>query len=256
MKPLDERLRAANPVPQQEEMDGAIYGSVLERAVQLNAQTGPARRLPKSEWSLLLVACLLLAVGMGVGVLLGRSQQASIVAADPASTQVALAYIDARNNGDAETALGLLDDTARIAEYPVVRSQSELPAMFRYLTMLEENIAIDQCTQNEGAAGTVSCTYQMENLLTRRAKTGPVEGTLQVTVEDQRIVSMTNTVDLDMYVSDALDPWFLWIDLRLDVDAGEFHRLAFHLDEPTVTPRLDAYEVLEEELGNYVSTGS
>lgn len=256
MTSFEQQLRAANPVPDPANaMDRATYLSVLERVRPADSEPTWQRHWwrHRQTWQFA-GASLLLTLALGVGYLWGQSQQPVVVAGDPPAVPVARAYIDARNERDADAALALLAEGAIIVEYPVVRDVAELPALFEYLDLVDEEFTIVACDPATSQPEVVVCLYEMNNRLIERAGINSIPGHISITTDGHRIVNIENAVDYDAYDSSVVQRWSQWLDNTLDEGALALNRGAFQLDRAVLTPRLDELDSMAITLDDYTST--
>lgn len=202
--------------PAQEVVD-AILDQIRAGTVEATVAAGPSANRGRrgSIWAGAALAVTL--VVLGAGVLLGRGT--SQWAASP-SVSIAEAYLDARNNYDADAAAALVADNAQLRDTPAMASPSELALAFRYLEMIGERYTSFACSASGPA--TVTCDYNMDSRLRREADRPAVPGRVEFTIEDGRIISIANAIDLDPFEIITVE----WLNY-LGGDAGfkKYYRL-------------------------------
>lgn len=237
-------------------MDQATYLAVLERVRPKDS----SRRWDDIRWGgrqtwQLAGACVLLTLALGTGFLLTRrAQPTTLVAAARPQIDVAYTYIDARNERNADLALSLFAPNAMVGEYPIVREAAELPAAFEYLELVDEQFSNFACDVILEEPEVVVCLYEMSNRLIERVGLESISGNLRFTVDDERIVSMENTID-DAYESTVLVRWFNWLETEFEDGIRSSYRWAVQLDRIVPTPRLDDLAPLVDALDRYTGTG-
>lgn len=217
--------------PAQEVVD-AILEQIRAGRVAATVVAGPPANRGRrgSIWALAALAVTL--VVLGAGVLVGRGTGQS---AASASVSIAEAYLDARNNYDADGAAALVADNAQLRDTPAMANPSELALAFRYLEMIGERYTSFACSSSGPA--TVTCDYKMDSHLRVEADRPPVPGRVEFTIEDGRIISMANAVDLDPFEIITVD----WLN-HLGGDAGfkTYYRLLIDGDGTLIaSARLD-----------------
>jgi hypothetical protein len=168
-------------------------------------------------------AAAIVAIVAGAILLAGRSDPsgpqipAATTAASetPASAaeQVARRFIDARNAWDAETVRSLLADDAVIDE-SFVTDVADYPARVQMERIRGWNFLQPQCTTTEvGPPAHVTCTYTMEDALTRALGVGPFTGSsFEFVIADERIEEVRHDFDFSQYSPQAFEVMWDWLD--------------------------------------------
>jgi hypothetical protein len=249
MTSIEERLRAANPVPNPEAaMDRSASAAVLAGVKQRVDRGRPGLLRPHLGLALWVAAAMLI-VAFGVGLRWARGPEPLVVAAEPPTVRLALDYIDARNSHDIESALLVLSADARVAEFPVIRQLSELPAAFDYLDVVDEHLTVVTCAAT--GSDTVDCVYEMTNRLVDQAGADPIPGTMSFTVVDGRIEGIENWIDGDDFERTVFGPWVSWLHDHHEGGEHDLYRWLFQLDRVLPSPRLDRIASFGESLDRY-----
>ncbi len=123
---------------------------------------------------------------------------------------VANAYMEARENLDAEAAQALFAPDARVAEEGFDLSQ--IPALFAWYRASNWNWTPGECPVSAGEVEAMArCSYQFENDWTRGLGHAPVTGEIQIVVSDGQIVSLTSYLDTAQF-GDVWEGFLIWIE--------------------------------------------
>lgn len=107
---------------------------------------------------------------------------------------VANAYMEARENLDAEAALTLFASDAEVNEEEFDFSQ--MPALFAWYRASNWNWTPGECTISSGEVETLArCSYVFENDWTRALGHAPVTGQIQIVVSDGEITRLNSSLD-------------------------------------------------------------
>ena len=202
----------ANPVPSLdlldplEPLDMEHLAHVSERSsVMTEVETiQPRKEERRPRAGLLLGLAVALIAFLAVGILVTRDNGV----ASPES--VANAYMDARENLDAEAAQLLFAEDATMSDEGFTLDQ--LPELFSWYRATGWNWKADECSEvSTGPGGTlVRCTYEFENDWTRALGHAAVTGTLQLLVSEGEIAQLTSFLDTGQF-GDVWEGFLTWI---------------------------------------------
>lgn len=201
----------ANPVPSLDLLD-PVEPVDVGRIAQQHERSGAMTEL-KSEakreaagrkpWLVPVLAVTVIAV-MALAIVLTRDGGV----ASPEA--VANAYMEARENLDAEAAQALFapDATVNDEGYDL----SEMPALFDWYRALNWNWTRGECAEaSSGERGIlVQCSNEFESDWTRTLEHAPISADIQILVSEGAITSLTSGLDVEF--GGVWDAFFLWIE--------------------------------------------
>lgn len=207
-----EALKRANPEP-----DPAGLSRELERPERIVVldQVRPAlpavtgRKHPP-RWRPALAASLALAILTAllfVPWIDGRNVVDSLW---PSPVDVAVGYMEARNNFDASAAEALIADDAQLVDQPQME-RSELELAFESLRIYGMQFEPFEC-EHRGGSTLVTCAYQMDTRLSHIVGHPPVAGRIQFLVEDELITYLVHDFNYSDYAPDVFEPYIDWLD--------------------------------------------
>ena len=253
MNPRGEQIRQANPVgdpasAMPQELVERVFDEVSRRASRQAAGTD---RSP--GWNLWLSGAIVSAA-LGLVLLVtvaGRPADQSLQAARHPALDVVDRYVSARNSFDAESAAALLAPDAVVIEYPLIRDLGELDEAYAYLELVDEELTIETCSSPDAFAPDVTCSYRVENRLTRRAGGPPLAGQLHITVEQLRIAELENEPQLETYEERTMAPLARWLEREVDAGQDAVFHMQFRGTDVVETPRLEQLDTLRAILDSY-----
>jgi hypothetical protein len=167
--------------------------------------------------------------------------------------QVASRFVSARNAWDATTVRLLLADDAVIDEVSVA-SVADYPARVEMERIRGWSFLQPQCTTTEvGPPARVTCTYTMEDAITRALGVGPFTGSsFEFVIADEHIQDVTHDFDFSQYSPQAFEVMWDWLD---DVHPGDTDVIwaidAVGRATPKLTP--EALALLELRIHEFVA---
>jgi hypothetical protein len=190
----------ANPVPTTDLLDpieSVDIDSLRNRSERSRAmsevETTPAKPEVRGRRSRLVPVLAVVAIAViALTVLLTRD--------DGVATPEALAnaYMEARENLDAETAQALFAPDATVSDEGF--DLSEMPALFDWYRASNWNWTPAECLISAGEVETTArCSYQFENDWTRSLEHAPVTGEIQIVVADGQITGLTSYLSTEQF---------------------------------------------------------
>lgn len=212
-----DQLRHANPVPDptaiRRQPDRDIWKTIDDGSTAMGIDTKtpmPAAARTGRKWVIGAVAATITFVIVGAPVLLGAGPAgwASLFSADP--TEVALAYMEAREERDLERMLDLLADDVELVDVPIVQDRDQLVGLFRYLDILGSEFADPSCREIDLDSGIVECTYLFDSPLSDPVDLGQFQGSFNLVVENEKITRVVHNFNFGW--SPAYEALLGWID--------------------------------------------
>ena len=164
-------------------------------------------------------------------------------------------FIQARDTWDAAGARSLTADDAAIVDnrYTFEGVDDVHLATAEFERIAEWRHRQPQCTATvaAGRPAVVTCTYLMENALSRALDQGPYRGsTFQFTVADGQIQEVTHDFDFSEYSLQVFDIWIEWLEEHHPGDVD----VMFTSDGGRLTP--EALALWEQRLPEFISAQS
>ncbi len=171
------------------------------------------------------------------------------------AVHIARRFIQARNTRDAASARSLTADDAAIVDnrYTFEGVNDVHLATAEFERIAEWRHLQPQCAATVTAArpAVVTCTYLMENALTRALDQGPYRGsTFQFTVADGQIQQVTHNFDFSVYTLQVFDIWIEWLEEHHPGDVD----VMFTSTGGRLTP--EALALWEQRLPEFISSQS
>ena len=136
---------------------------------------------------------------------------------------LASAYMEARENLDAETAQALFAPDATVSDEGY--DLSEMPALFDWYRALNWNWTRGECAEPSnppGEGGTiVQCSTEFESDWTRALGHAPITADVQILVSEGAITTLTSALDIEF--EGVWGAFFTWIDANHPDDIDQMY---------------------------------
>ena len=201
----------ANPVPSLDLLDPIepVTPGRLEDQSERSRDMTELKTTPKQDgvkrgsgWLVPVLAVTVIAV-VALAIILTRDDGV----ASPES--VANAYMEARENLDADAALALFAPNAEVNEEGFDFSQ--MSALFTWYEASHWNWTPGQCPISSGREETLArCSYEFENDWTRALEHAPIAGEIQILISDGEITRLNSFLDTTQF-GDVWESFLGWI---------------------------------------------
>ena len=234
------RLVAANPWPETTELPDGL--DVLSPRIEEETMAVHELERKKEEqrrWGVPAVAVAAFIIVLGVGIALAITVSRSEV--EPAGTETAAAYFEARNSWDGEAAQALFRPGARI-EDDLASVVSDYARVAEFDRANGNTMILDECTQTN--VGVVRCTYALENDFSRALGIDvPSSGnSYTFRIVDGEIIHLEARVS-EIFLGQVLGPFIDWLEQTHPEDIPQMYAVGPREPWPRNKPRLDPVSV-------------
>ena len=185
-----------------------------------------------------MVAAIVLIAGVGTWAVLSSNE--TTLGAAP--ERIAAAYMDARNDYDADAALALLSSTVTMSDVPIVDSLDEVAPSFDYLRRLEATFDYECTETRPGTVSEVVCDYELDTKLSQIVGYRPVRGAFRFQISGGQIVDLIDDFPFEEYSPNVWTPFAMWLD---STHPGKFLTV-FRITEDEVATPILTQEALDQ----------
>lgn len=245
----DEATRAmarANPVPNPRSLIATMERSdvfltnlearkhPMDTKLESRARTASKRPRPRA-WLVAAAAAVIIVAVVGASALLTGNGEST---GPETPREIADAFIQARNDGDAGAAIALFAEGVRIIDDPV-RDVSSYPDFVAWLDAVGWKFKLTDCTEGAptlaGASTRLTCGYEHSNAWSRAQGFDPFDegGKLAFEIGDGAILSYANSWKETTFSPNVWEPFVAWVALNHQDQLTEI------LSDACCTPSMD-----------------